>query len=76
MLLPAALYMTNVRIEKPGEGVFLVKIGSNRSAAEKELKEFIAGRSFTRYVDHFNPNNQIIEIREGLPAPPQESSPG
>lgn len=55
--------MSSIRIEKPGEGVFVVKIvGSNRATAEKELKEFIAGRAFTRYVDHFNPNNQIIEI--------------
>jgi len=55
--------MINVRIDKPGEGVFMVKItGSNRGAAEKELQEFIAGRAYTRYVDHFNPNNQIIEI--------------
>ena len=55
--------MTNIKIEKPGEGVFIVKISAaNRGAAEKELQEFIAGRSFTRYVDHFNPNNQIIEI--------------
>ncbi len=55
--------MTNIRIEKPGNGVFVVKfVGVNRAAAEKELKEFIAGRSYTRYVDHFNPNNQIIEI--------------
>ena len=68
--------MTNIRIEKPGEGVFLVKIGSNRGAAEKELKEFIAGRSFTRYVDHFNPNNQIIEIREATASAPHESTQG
>jgi len=55
--------MINVRIDKPGEGVFMVKINSaNRGAAEKELQEFIAGRAYTRYVDHFNPNNQIIEI--------------
>ncbi len=57
--------MTNIRIEKPGEGVFLVKIASaNRAAAEKELQEFIGGRSYTRYVDHFNPNNQIIQIHQ------------
>ncbi len=55
--------MTNITIEKPGDGVFIVKIiGSNRAIAEKELKEFIAGRPFTRYVDHFNPNNQIIQL--------------
>ena len=57
--------MLNVKIEKPNEGVFMVKItGANRAAAEKELQEFIAGRSFRRYIDHFNPNNQIIEIVE------------
>jgi hypothetical protein len=57
--------MNYLRIEKPGEGVFMVTIAAaNRAAAEKELKEFIAGRDFTRYVDHFNPNNQIIQIRE------------
>jgi hypothetical protein len=54
--------MTNISIEKPGDRVFIVKIGSNRAAAEKELQEFIAGRKFTRYVNHFNPNHQIIEI--------------
>jgi hypothetical protein len=55
--------MLNVKIEKPGEGVFMVKItGANRAEAEKELREFIAGRTFRRYIDHFNPNNQIIEI--------------
>ena len=55
--------MLNVKIEKPGEGVFMVKItGSNRAVAEKELQDFIAGRTFRRYIDHFNPNNQIIEI--------------
>ena len=55
--------MLNVRIDKPGDGVFMVKItGPNRAAAEKELQEFIAGRTFRRYIDHFNPNNQIIEI--------------
>ena len=60
----STLLMDYLKIEKPGEGVFLVTIApSNRAAAEKELKEFIAGREFTRYVDHFNPNNQIIEIR-------------
>ena len=57
--------MTNIRIEKPSERVFMVKFtGANRGAAEKELQEFIGGRGFTRYVDHFNPNNQIIEIQE------------
>ena len=57
--------MTNIKIEKPGEGVFMVKIvGANRANAEKELQEFIADRPYTRYIDHFNPNNQIIEIRE------------
>ena len=67
--------MINIRIEKPGNGVFVVKfVGANRAAAEKELKEFIAGRSYTRYVDHFNPNNQIIEIQEeALPATPSDS---
>ena len=60
-------HMTNIKIEKPGEGVFVVKIvGTDRMIAEKELKEFIAGRSYTRYIDHFNPNNQIIEIREAV----------
>jgi hypothetical protein len=64
--------LSNITIEKPGEGVFIVKfIGSNRIAAEKELKEFIAGRPFTRFIDHFNPNNQIIKI---LPAQPPASS--
>lgn len=43
----------------------MVKIvGADRATAEKELREFIAGRPYTRYIDHFNPNNQIIEIRE------------
>jgi hypothetical protein len=56
--------LSNIKIEKPGEGVFVVKfVGANRAAAERELKEFIAGRAFVRYVDHFNPNNQIIEIK-------------
>ena len=56
--------LSNIKIEKPGDGVFVVKfVGANRAAAEKELKEFIAGRAFVRYVDHFNPNNQIIEIK-------------
>jgi len=55
--------MLNVKIEKPGDGVFMVKINSaDRASAERELKEFIAGRTFRRYIDHFNPNNQIIEI--------------
>jgi hypothetical protein len=55
--------MNNVIIEKADESVFTVQIvSSNRAAAEKELKEFIAGRPFRRYIDHFNPNNQIIEI--------------
>jgi hypothetical protein len=58
--------MTNITMEKPGNRVFIVKItGTNRAAAEKELQEFIAGRKFTRYVNHFNPNHQIIEIHEG-----------
>jgi hypothetical protein len=61
--------MMNIKIEKPGEGVFVVKIaGSNRAVAEKELQEFIAGRAYTRYVDHFNPNNQIIEIHQAIKA--------
>ncbi len=51
----------------------MVKIAAaNRAAAEKELKEFIAGRAYTRYIDHFNPNNQIIEIQEVTKA--QQSS--
>jgi hypothetical protein len=55
--------MLNVQIDKPSEGVFMVKItGTNRAVAERELQEFIAGRTFRRYIDHFNPNNQIIEI--------------
>ena len=55
--------MTNIQIDKPGELVFIVKfIGANRGVAERELQEFIAGRPFRRYVDHYNPNNQIIEI--------------
>jgi hypothetical protein len=57
--------LSNIKIEKPGDGVFVVKfVGANRAAAEKELKEFIAGRAYVRYVDHFNPNNQIIEIKK------------
>jgi hypothetical protein len=57
--------MTNISIDKPGDGVFVVKfIGVNRAAAEKELQEFIAGRAFTRYVDRFDPNNQMIEIHK------------
>ena len=60
--------MENVVINKPGEKVFMVKfVGANRGQAEKELQTFIAGRKFTRYVDHFNPNNQIIEIHDPLP---------
>jgi hypothetical protein len=60
--------MTNIKIEKPGEDVFVVKfVGTNRGAAEKELQEFIAGRPFTRFVDHFNPNNQVIKIHESVP---------
>lgn len=55
--------MTNIKIDKPGEGIFVVRfIGANRAAAEKELQEFVSGRKFTRYVDRFDPNNQIIEI--------------
>lgn len=55
--------MVNIRIDKPGAGIFVVKfIGANRAAAEKELQEFIAKRPYTRYVDHHDPNNQIIEI--------------
>ncbi len=57
--------MINIRIDKPDERIFVVKfVGANRAAAEKELQEFIAKRPFTRYVDHHNPNNQIIEIHE------------
>jgi len=59
--------MTNIKIEKPGPGIYIVRFnGTNRGAAEKELKEFIAGRSYRRYVDHFDPNNQIIEIQESV----------
>lgn len=55
--------MTNIKIDKPGEGIFVVRfIGANRAAAEKELQDFVGGRKFTRYVDRFDPNNQIIEI--------------
>jgi hypothetical protein len=55
--------MVNIKIDRPGDGIFVVKfIGSNRAAAEKELQEFIAKRPYTRYVDHHNPNNQIIDI--------------
>jgi hypothetical protein len=62
--------MNNVIIEKADESVFTVKIvSSNRAAAEKDLKEFIAGRPFRRYIDHFNPNNQIIEILENRQEP-------
>lgn len=62
--------MANCTIEKPGSGVYMVKInGSNRMAADKELKEFIAGRSFTKYIDHFNPNNQIIVIHDVVDQP-------
>jgi hypothetical protein len=57
--------MTNIRINKPDERIFVVRfVGANRAAAEKELQEFIAKRPFTRYVDHHNPNNQIIEIHD------------
>jgi hypothetical protein len=57
--------MADIKIEKAGGGVFLVKIaGTNRAAAERELQHFIAGRAYTRYIDHFNPNNQIIEIHD------------
>jgi hypothetical protein len=63
--------MTNITIEKPGEGIFVVRfVGNNRATAEKELKEFIAGRGFIRYVDHFNPNNQIIQIQTSEPGQP------
>ena len=56
--------MTHIKIEKPGDDVFLVRfLGPNRAAAEKELQEFIAGRPYTRFIDHFNPNNQIIKIQ-------------
>ena len=59
--------LSNITIEKPGEGVYVVKfLGTNRLAAEKELQQFIAGRPYSRYIDHFNPNNQIIKIQ---PAP-------
>ena len=57
--------MANIKIEKPDERIFMVKfVGANRATAEKELQEFIAGRPFRRYIDHFNPNNQIIEFQE------------
>jgi hypothetical protein len=59
--------MTNIKIDKPGSGIFVVKfVGSNRAAAEKELQEFVGGKKFTRYVDRFDPNNQIIEIHSAL----------
>ncbi|MEX2234361.1 MAG: hypothetical protein WD824_19505 [Cyclobacteriaceae bacterium] len=55
--------MVNIKIDRPGDGIFVVKfLGANRAAAEKELQDFIAKRPFTRYVDHHNPNNQIIEL--------------
>ncbi len=55
--------MENIVITEPGKGVFKVKfVGTNRNLAEKELQAFIGGRKYTRYIDHFNPNNQIIEI--------------
>jgi hypothetical protein len=61
--------LSNITIQKPGEGVFIVTfIGSNRAAAEKELQHFIAGRPYSRYVDHFNPNNQIIRIQAATPS--------
>lgn len=59
--------MENITIDKPGDRVFLVRFtGANRAVAERELQGFIAGRAYTRYVDHFNPNNQVIEIREAI----------
>ena len=59
--------MVNIKIDRPGTGIFVVKfLGANRAAAEKELQDFIAKRPFTRYVDHHNPNNQIIEIHERI----------
>jgi hypothetical protein len=59
--------MVNIKIDKPGDGVYVVRfVGANRAAAEKELQEFVGGRKFTRYVDRFDPNNQIIEIHEVL----------
>ena len=54
--------MENVHIEKPGNGMFIVRFGPNRAAAEKELQEFIGGRKYMRFINHFNPNHQIIEI--------------
>jgi hypothetical protein len=61
--------LSNITIQKPGEGVFIVTfIGPNRAAAEKELQQFIAGRPYSRYVDHFNPNNQIIRIQAAPPS--------
>lgn len=60
-------YMTNIKIDKPGIGIFVVRIiGADRAAAKKELQEFVGGRKFTRYVDRFDPNNQIIEIHEEM----------
>jgi len=57
--------MVNIKIDRPGTGIFVVKfLGANRALAEKELQDFIAKRPYTRYVDHHNPNNQIIEIHE------------
>jgi hypothetical protein len=59
--------MANIKIDRPGAGIFVVKfIGVNRAAAEKELQDFIAKRPYTRYVDHHNPNNQIIDIHESV----------
>ena len=59
--------MVNIKIDRPGTGIFVVKfLGANRALAEKELQDFIAKLPYTRYVDHHNPNNQIIEIHESV----------
>ena len=58
-------HFDNISIEKPGDNVFVVKFyGQNRAAAERELQQFIAGRPYIRFVDHHNPNNQIIKIQQ------------
>jgi hypothetical protein len=57
--------MEYIDIEKFGERVFKVRFfGSNRSLAEKELQAYIAGRKYIRYVSHFDPNTQIIELAD------------
>lgn len=60
----------NIMIEKFGEQIVKVRfVGANRQADEKELQAFIAGRPFTRYVNHFDPNTQIIELH-----PPEKTA--